>query len=63
MRGFETNKKMDMIRDTTNALGNTMQSFDRAAEILVKTCSPFGSDERLAVLGGENKMVEKGCVG
>ena len=59
MSGFESNKKMDMIRHSTDALWCAAQAFHRTAKILVETWTPFGGYDGFSIFRGKDEMVKE----
>jgi hypothetical protein len=63
MGGFEGNEKMDVIRHATNAMGQSIETFDDTSEIGMEFGAPRGGNQRFPVLGGEDQVVIERGVG
>jgi len=63
MFGPESDKKMHVVGDTTDALGNAVVGLDDSAEICVELGTPLSLDYRGVILGSENQMVMQAQMG
>ena len=63
MGGAQTDEQMHMVGDTADGFGDAIQTMDDAAKEGVQAWAIRRSDERLAVLGGENEMIVEGEMG
>ena len=59
MRGFESDEKMNVIRDTTDALWGATRTTDGSTQILVQTRAPFHGDDGFPVFRGKDNVVEE----
>ena len=63
MGGFEGNEKMDVIRNTTDALWLCVEAFDDSAEIGMEFGTPRGRDDRFPIFRREYQVVMERGVG
>jgi len=63
MSGLQANQQMDVVVDAADALGNSAQSANRAAEIVVQTIPPRRGDGRSAILRAEDEVIVQAEIG
>ena len=63
MRGLQPDEHVDVIARATHAFGNSAQSANCTAKVIVKTCPSLRSDDGVAVFRREGDMVMKAKVG
>jgi hypothetical protein len=63
MSGSQSNKKVDVIIDATNAFGNATEGTNNASELRVQLLAPLFRNLPQSVLGAEYKVIVKTQVG
>jgi len=58
MRRAKADQQMHVIRDTTDALGNSIRHADDATEIGVQCAAPWWLDHKLVIFLSENDVME-----
>lgn len=61
--GFQADEEMDVVGDTTDGLGNSVEIADDAAEVGVEVFPPGCGDEGGAVFRAEDDVIVEGEMG